>query len=691
MIATTKKTIKIIVISMVVIGVFIAGATALFVATVNQDTIKNKVIQLVHDKTGRELKIVGDISWTFFPWLGIKIQNVSLSDSANFKNDIFAKADEVEVSVKLLPLIFGRIEADHLTLKDFDLRLIRNSLGVGNWQDLLTFNHNVSSSDVIDGSKKRLVKFTIGSVVVDNGSVLWQNQQTNKKIKIDKLNLRCKNINFGRPFNVKTSFYLTSLNSILDGNVDASAQLKLDVDKELYALKNLQLTGKLKNKTAAKSFDFSGNADIEIDLKKQNFLAENFKLTIAGAVTTGSLRGVHIIDAPSFSGNLALYDPDPKNLMQLFGINVYSKDWTRAALKVDLMTLPGVVKLSAVDAKLGDMALQGNLEYAANQTAFNFSLNKIDFDAIAEKNKNPLLLSKADKGKTVTRQSKSQSAESSNSLFKFLRATKLNGDLKVDAIQAKKLHFNNFTTNVISNNGLIECQKIGFDFYQSKVYGNANVDVRNAVPQLNLKLAFENGAIQPLLIDFAEYNKFKGILTLDTNINMRGMTSEAMLNSISGDGNVLISNGSYQGIDIPYEVRRVHSMLNNKSAPEKSQPPHTDFDRLTMRFRINGGLLNTNDLLIQAPDYKVTGQGSANLVSKQLNLLLSAYSNNDASFFVPIKITGAFADPSVKLDVAVMMQHTVKKAVKDVIEKQLEKFNVPQSLKDILPLDKLMH
>jgi len=322
---------------------------------------------------------------------------------------------------------------------------------------------------------------------------------------------------------------------------------------------------------------------------------------------------------------------------------------------------------------------------------FNFSLNKIDFDAIAEKNKNPLLLSKADKGKTVTRQSKSQSAESSNSLFKFLRTTKLNGDLKVDAIQTKKLHFNNFTTKVISNNGLIECQKIGFDFYQSKVYGNANVDVRNAVPQLNLKLAFENGAIQPLLIDFAEYNKFKGILTLDTNINMRGMTSEAMLNSISGDGNVLISNGSYQGIDIPYEVRRVHSMLNNKSAPEKSQPPHTDFDRLTMRFRINGGLLNTNDLLIQAPDYKVTGQGSANLVSKQLNLLLSAYSNNDASFFVPIKITGAFADPSVKLDVAVMMQHTVKKAVKDVIEKQLEKFNVPQSLKDILPLDKLMH
>ena len=695
MITATKKTIKVIAISVLVAVFFITGGITLFITTVNQDTIKSKIIQLVNDKTSRELKIAGDVSWSFFPWLSIKIQDVSLSNPADFKSGVFAKAQEAGVSIKLLPLIFGRIEADHLALKNLDLQLIKNSLGVGNWQDLLTFNHDINPTIVTKENNLHLIKFTISSIDVDNSSVLWQNQQTNKKIKIDKLNLRCKNVNFGRPFNIKTSFYMASLNSILDGNVDASMQLKLDIDKELYVIENLQLMGKLKNEAVAKSFDFSGNADIEIDLKKQNLLAENFKLSIASAVTTGSLHGAHIIDAPSFSGNLALYDPDPKNLMQLFGINAYSKDWTRAALKVDLMTSPGVVKLSAIDAKIGDMALQGNMEYSVNQIAFNFSLNQIDFDAITEKNQNSHLLSKADKSKIVARQVKSQSAENSNSLFKFLYTARLNGDLRVGVIQAKKLHFNNFTTKVISNSGLIECQKVGFDFYQGKVYGSANVDVRNATPQLNLKLSLKNAAMQALLMDFAQYSKFKGALALDTDINMHGMTVETMFNSLSGTGNVLISSGSYQGIDIPYEVRKVRSMLNDKSAPEKTQPPHTDFDQLTMHFRINAGLLSTSDFLIQAPDYKVTGQGGANLVSRQLNLLLSAYSVNDASFFIPIKITGAFAEPSVKLDVAVMIQHTVKNVVKDVLQnkavKQLEKLNVPQNLKDILPLDKLMH
>ena len=117
MITATKKTIKVIAISVLVAVFFITGGITLFITTVNQDTIKSKIIQLVNDKTSRELKIAGDVSWSFFPWLSIKIQDVSLSNPADFKSGVFAKAQEAGVSIKLLPLIFGRIEADHLALK----------------------------------------------------------------------------------------------------------------------------------------------------------------------------------------------------------------------------------------------------------------------------------------------------------------------------------------------------------------------------------------------------------------------------------------------------------------------------------------------------------------------------------------------------------------------------------------------
>ena len=253
-------------------------------------------------------------------------------------------------------------------------------------------------------------------------------------------------------------------------------------------------------------------------------------------------------------------------------------------------------------------------------------------------------------------------------------------DLKVAVLQIKKLKLDNFYAKISGNKELINCPKIGFGFYHGNVSGSAVIDLRSAAIQLGLKLAFDNVAMQPLLVDIAKYHEFSGTLTLNTNINMHG-------ESLSGSGNVLIANGSYRGVDIPFEIRRASSILNQKAMPQESKPPRTDFDRLTSSFNIHNALLNTNDLLIQSPDYRVTGRGNANIASEQLDLSLSAYSAHDKNFFVPIKISGSFTKPSIKPDVAVIAQQIVVKE----IGKQLQKLDIPQDLLNVLPLDKLLH
>lgn len=404
-----KKIIKIMLILITIIAVFIGIATALLATKANQDVIKNKIIQIVHDKTGNELTIGGDIQWSFFPLLGVKIHDVALNK--------IARAGEASFSVELLPLFLGRISLGCLILKDFNLR---------------------------------------------------------DSFKLSKLNLNCENISFGQPFKIATS---------------------------------------------------------------------------------------------SFSG-----------------------------------------------------------------------------------------------------------------------------DLEIDAVQLDKLSFSKFYTKIISNNGLIDCQKIGFVFYHGKVNGNAVIDVRSSIPQLSLKLMLDNAAIRPLLIDVANYSDVTGNLTLNTNISMRGTTGEKMLNSLSGSGDILISTGSYQGVDIPFEVRRASAILNQKEIPQSTQPPHTDFSRLTASFRINNALLYTNDLLVQSPDYTVTGQGNVNMVSQQLDLLLNTSTTHDKSFFVPIKIFGSLAKPSIRPDTVTIMRQVVKKEVQEQVEKQLEKLNIPKDILNVLsPLDKLLH
>jgi|GEM_PF-2767355 len=483
-----NKKIKVVVITMMTTILIMSGAVAFLVTTINQDVIKKKAAQLVYDKTGRELKINGDISWTFFPWLGIKMQNVSLGNPSGFNNGYLAYAKKVSVNIKVLPLFSKQIEIGHLTLKDFDLQLIKNNSGKNNWQNLLTPNNATNPVTVNNDNKFNITKFTIGNIAIKNGSIFWQDQKTNKKIKINKFDLHCKDIDFKHPFAITIAFYLDDLASLLHGAVAASAKATLNPNKKLYEFKDIQLTGKLKNKTSEKTFDLDGNADIKIEK----------------ALATSSF-----------------------------------------------------------DMHLDDIKIQGKAEYTSS---------------------------------------------------------------------------------------------------------------------LNLKLAITNISMQTLLKDLANYEKFSGTLSLRTNIN---------INTLSGDGDILINHGSYWGIDIPYEVRRTHAILNVKPLPEKSNPPHTDFDQLTMSFKINNAILTTNDLLIQAPNYKVIGQGNADVSSQYLNLLLKAYSTHDEKFLIPVKITGAFNNPSVKFDVAVILQHSIKKIiknVKNVIDDQLGKqlLNLPQELKNIL-------
>jgi len=390
MTGTSKKIIKIITTSITIAALLIGGTIAFFVTTINQDVIKKKTIQLVHDKTGRELKINGSVSWTFFPWLGIKMQNVSLSNHHDFKNTHFAEAKEVGINIKLLPLIFSHIEIGHLTLKNLDLQLIKNVSGKSNWQDLLPPNNMVTPSNTDKDSKINLAKFTIGNIAIDNGNVFWQDQKINKKIKINKFNLHCKDINFEQPFDMTISFYLSNLTSSLDGEVTANTQAKLDINKELYEFRQLRLTGKLKNKAIEKFFDLIGNANIKLDLKKQLLLADNLELNIAGTTAIGSLQCANITDDPSFSGNLTVNNSDSKALMQLLGINKYLKKEATAGFKITLALLPKIIKLQPIEARFNDMILQGNAEYTANKVAFNISLNKLDLNAFtSESSKTP--------------------------------------------------------------------------------------------------------------------------------------------------------------------------------------------------------------------------------------------------------------------------------------------------------------
>ena len=98
---------------------------------------RERVVSIVKEKTGRNLRLDAPMSLSFFPWLGIRLEKVALDNPPGFGAEPFATVGELDVRVRLLPLLDGQVVASTIKLDGLSLDLRRLADGRDNWSDLV--------------------------------------------------------------------------------------------------------------------------------------------------------------------------------------------------------------------------------------------------------------------------------------------------------------------------------------------------------------------------------------------------------------------------------------------------------------------------------------------------------------------------------------------------------------------------
>ena len=122
----------------IVLGLILLIVVTVVVApfVIDPNDYRDQIQQVVKEKTGRDLLINGDLSLSVFPWVGVGINDVSLSNAEGFKAKHFAEIKEANVKVKLLPLLSQQVEVSTVVLKGVSLNLEKNKAGKTNWDDM---------------------------------------------------------------------------------------------------------------------------------------------------------------------------------------------------------------------------------------------------------------------------------------------------------------------------------------------------------------------------------------------------------------------------------------------------------------------------------------------------------------------------------------------------------------------------
>jgi AsmA protein len=80
------------------------------------DQYLNIVKTDVKEKTGRDMKVNGEVHFRLFPTIRLTLTDVTFANPPEFEGPNSLSLDEIDIAVKLIPLFQGEIEVDRFIL-----------------------------------------------------------------------------------------------------------------------------------------------------------------------------------------------------------------------------------------------------------------------------------------------------------------------------------------------------------------------------------------------------------------------------------------------------------------------------------------------------------------------------------------------------------------------------------------------
>ena len=117
------------------VTILLLGLVVYITITFDPNAYKAQIVQLVKDRTQRNLKLEGDIQLSFFPGIAVRTGRITLSEYRN--EEEFAAAEQARVFLKLLPLLQRQLILDEIVITGLKASLIRFRDGRTNIDDLI--------------------------------------------------------------------------------------------------------------------------------------------------------------------------------------------------------------------------------------------------------------------------------------------------------------------------------------------------------------------------------------------------------------------------------------------------------------------------------------------------------------------------------------------------------------------------
>lgn len=325
---------------------------------------KDYLLSQAQQALGRKVS-VGEIGMTLWNGIGLRLNNFALSDDRSFSSGDFIRAGNLQVNVKLLPLLRKEFQIKRLILHDPVIGIIRNKNGVFNFSSIGKQGKEREKAPP-EGESKPPEKAAplplwISLVNVSGGEVHYLDRKEGIDLRVKRIDLRMKDLDFDKPFSVDLAAALFS---------------------EKQNLKVATRVGPLRPEADFSEVPLEGNINIDpIDFNKLKSAAPKIKgvlpkdLDLSGLVRIKDMHLKGTLKKLALEGTLEGTDAAIK-----FGKTFQKASGIPLAISADAQYANHTVSLRHAKAKLHTLELAGKGEVRlGDATALNLSLDSNRF------------------------------------------------------------------------------------------------------------------------------------------------------------------------------------------------------------------------------------------------------------------------------------------------------------------------
>lgn len=615
----------------------VAAVSFVFVAA-PVDLVRDRMVEEVKARTGRDLVVRGPVSMALFPSPGVTISNVTLSDGPGQPGTLLS-VERISAQVSLSDLLARRVHVRRVVLMAPSLALRVDARGRRNWdfadaaipaQARIRYaqargpamrdtpaSASPAGPAAFDPAllREALAQVLPGEVRIERGALSYRDQRTGDELVVTGIDLEAAAAGLDAPMEAKGTFTLrgqplaytariSSLDAALaSGSADLAlkaegAPLSADIQGR-FALpaSGPQLDGRLAFKSASipalglwlgRPVAMDGPADLSftgrVQLGRGQLSLPDFDSVLAGRPAKGALAVDFNPRRPRITGQL----------------QVASLDLGALLLRHPSDAAPASAGSPPKADPIGDILRQ---QQQRPPQVRGFTLRKDGAREWSDERLDVRLLALAD------------------------------ADLRIAAGQI--LHHELKTgpgrvaINLTDRNLRVDLEDISL--YGGRGRGVATVDAAAAIPAMSLNLTLDGVSAGPFLKDAADFEWLDGRTSLAVVIAGQGFSERELVETLSGTVEVKTLNGQMSGLNLPKLIRSLEmgQIPNVQIQPAEKTP----FSELAGTFVIAKGVAQNNDLRLITPNARLTGAGVVQLPARTL------------AYDVRAKVSGSGASP----------------------------------------------